>query len=142
MCCTVVRTFSSRSAIGAEEALDVYLARGCNTLQVEVCLDGTGKELFDGLKRVCGHSKALVQSIEWPCLVTNAIAYGIAAMAHGGKDHLATAPRSLGVAHAVTATPRDFDNYDMPKDDKIRSWRASFVSFGPCRLPASWPRYP
>lgn len=29
-------TPGSRSAIGAEEALDVYLARGCNTLRVEV----------------------------------------------------------------------------------------------------------
>ena len=112
-------TPGSRSAIGAEEALDVYLARGCNTLRVEVCPDATGKELFDGLKRACGHSKALIQSIEWPCLITNAIAYGLAAMAHGGKDHLTMAPWALGVAHAVTATPRDFDSYDMPKDDKI-----------------------
>lgn len=64
----------TRSAIGSEESLDVYLARGCNTLTVEVCPDVTGKELFDALKRACSHAKAKLQQIEWPCLVTNGIA--------------------------------------------------------------------
>lgn len=77
----------TRSAIGSEESLDVYLARGCNTLTVEVCPDVAGKELFDALKRACSHAKAKLQQIGWPCLVTNGIAYGLAAMQHGGKDH-------------------------------------------------------
>ena len=109
----------TRSAIGSEESLDVYLARGCNTLTVEVCPDVTGKELFDALKRACSHAKAKLQQIEWPCLVTNGIAYGLAAMQHGGKDHSTLAPWQLSVAHAVTAKPRDFDQYEAPKDDKI-----------------------
>ena len=109
----------TRSAIGSEEGLDVYLARGCNTLTVEVCPDVTGKELFDALKRACSHAKAKLQQIEWPCLVTNGIAYGLAAMQHGGKDHTTLAPWQLSVAHAVTAKPRDFDQYEAPKDDKI-----------------------
>eukprot|EP00913_Durusdinium_trenchii_P011460 g10760.t2 len=109
----------TRGAIGAEESLDVYLARGCNTLTVEVCPDVTGKELFDALKRACSHAKAKLQQIEWPCLVTNGIAYGLAAMQHGGKDHTTLAPWQLSVAHAVTAKPRDFDQYEAPKDDKI-----------------------
>ena len=87
----------------------MYLARGCNT--VEVCPDATGKELFDALKRACSHAKAKLQQIEWPCLVTNGIAYGLAAMHHGGKDHTTLPPWALSVAHAVTARPRDFDRY-------------------------------
>lgn len=109
----------TRSSIGSEDSLDVYLARGCNTLTVEVCPDVTGKELFDALKRACSHAKAKLQQIEWPCLVTNGIAYGLAAMQHGGKDHATLAPWQLSVAHAVTAKPRDFDQYEAPKEDKI-----------------------
>ena len=111
----------SRSAIGSEESLDMYLARGCNTLTVEVCPDVTGKDLFDALKRACGHAKAKLQQIEWPCLVTNGIAYGLASMQHGGKDHTTLPAWTLSVAQAVTAKPRDFDNYEMPKDDKIEN---------------------
>ena len=57
-------TPGTRGALGAEESLDMYLARGCNTLKVEVLPDSTGKELFDGLKRACGHSKALLQEVD------------------------------------------------------------------------------
>ena len=110
----------TKSYIGSEEALDLYLARGCNTLTVEVCPDTTGKDLFDSLKRACGHSKHLLQSIGWPCLITNGIAYGLAAMCHGGRDHTTLPNWSLSVAQAVTATPKDFDHYEMPRDDKAR----------------------
>lgn len=112
-------TPGTRSSLGAEDGLDMYLARGCNTLKVEVLPDSTGKELFDGLKRACGHSKALLQSIGWPCLVTNGIAYGLAALCHGGRDHTTLPGWSLSVAQAVTAKPKDFDGYEMPKDDKV-----------------------
>ena len=112
----------TKSYIGPEESLDLYLARGCNTLTVEVCPDTTGKDLFDGLKkRACGHSKHLLQSIGWPCLITNGIAYGIAAMSHGGRDHTTLPNWTLSVAQAVTATPKDFDHYEMPKDDKVEA---------------------
>ena len=112
-------TPGTRSALGAEEGLDMYLARGCNTLKVEVLPDATGKELFDGLKRACGHSKALLQGIGWPCLVSNGIAYGLASLCHGGRDHTTLPGWSLSVAQAVTAKPKDFDGYEMPKDDKV-----------------------
>lgn len=112
-------TPGTRGALGAEEGLDMYLARGCNTLKVEVLPDSTGKELFDGLKRACGRSKALLQGIGWPCLVTNGIAYGLAALCHGGRDHTTLPGWSLSVAQAVTAKPKDFDGYEMPKDDKV-----------------------
>ena len=111
----------TRSSIGSEESLDMYLARGCNTLTVEVCPDVTGKELFDALKRACGHAKAKLQQIEWPCLVTNGIAYGLAALQHGGKDHTNLPNWTLSVAQAVTAKPRDFDAYEIPKDDKLET---------------------
>lgn len=93
-------TPGTRTSIGSEEALDVYLARGCNTLTVM-----PRKELFDALKRACSHAKAKLQQIEWLCLVTNGIAYGLAAMHHGGKDHTTLPPWALSVAHAVTARP-------------------------------------
>ena len=111
----------TKSYIGPEESLDLYLARGCNTLTVEVCRDTTGKDLFDGLKRACGHSKHLLQSIGCPCLMTNGIAYGLAAMCHGGRDHTTLPNSTLSVAQAVTATIKDFDNYEMSKDDKVET---------------------
>ena len=87
-----------------------------------MCPDTTGKDLFDGLKRACGHySKHLLQSIGWPCLITNGIAYGLASMSHGGRDHTTLPNWTLSVAQAVTATPKDFDHYEMPKDDKVEA---------------------
>ena len=42
-------------------------------------------------------------------------------MSHGGRDHSTLPNWTLSVAQAVTATPKDFDHYEMPKDDKVEA---------------------
>ena len=61
------------ASIKRSEELDVYLARGCDTLTVEVCNTLTGRELFHGVRRACEHAKHLMQSVQWPTTVTNRI---------------------------------------------------------------------
>lgn len=73
-------------ALRRSEELDVHLARGCDTLTVEVCATLTGRELFHSLKRAC-NSRHLLQHIRWPSTVSNRNAYGAAALAWGGKNH-------------------------------------------------------
>ena len=76
------RTFG---AIRRAEELDVYLARGCDTLTVEVCGGVLGRELFNSLKRACEQAKRLLQQVRWPTTVTNHICYGVASLSWGGK---------------------------------------------------------
>ena len=56
----------TRAGIARDEELDLYLARGCNTLDVEACEGITGKDLFDSLKRMCAHSKSTLKAIGFP----------------------------------------------------------------------------
>lgn len=65
-------------AVRRADELDIYMARGCDTLTVEVCPTIAGKELFHALKRTCTHRRVLLQRIRWPTAVTNRMAYGIA----------------------------------------------------------------
>ena len=44
----------------------VFLARGCDTLQVSVCEGLLGKDLYDGLKRVGGLDGARLRQLRWP----------------------------------------------------------------------------
>ena len=106
-------------AIRRGEELDVYLARGCDTLTVEVCAGLLGKELFHGLKRACEHAKHLMQQVRWPTTVTNRMAYGVAAMAWGGKDHRELPAWSLSAADFPRCKAEAFDGYAMPADTKL-----------------------
>jgi hypothetical protein len=108
------QTKGTLGALRRPEELDVYLARGCDTLTVEVCATLTGRELFHGLKRACGHSRHLLQDIRWPTTITNRIAYGVAAFAWGGKDHREMPSWSLSVADFVVCRAEHFDSYTMP----------------------------
>ena len=92
------------------EELDVYLARGCDTLQVEVCATLTGKELFHALKRACESSAHLLQQIHWPTTVSNRIAYGIAALAWGGRSHKDLPDWSLSTADLSPVWSRNIPN--------------------------------
>ena len=48
------------------EKLDVFLARGCGQLTIEVCEGVYGKELFHSLKRVGHHAKHELLLLKWP----------------------------------------------------------------------------
>ena len=96
------------------EELDVYLARGCDTLQVEVCPTLLGRELFHGVRRACEHAKHLMLMVQWPTTVSNRMAYGIAALAWGGKDHVDLPSWSLSSADFPHCKAEVFDDYAMP----------------------------
>jgi len=103
----------TRGGIHREDELDLYIARGCNTLSVEACEGITGKEFFDSLKRMCANSKSTMRDIRWPALVTNRIAYAFATLSFGSGPH------DLSVADCIPARNEDFDNYRLPDDDKL-----------------------
>ena len=106
-------------AIGRPEELDVYLARGCDTLEVEVCGTLVGRELFHGLKRACEHAKHVMQAVQWPTVVTNRLAYGIAAFTWGGRDHGSLPDWAVSVADFPHCKAEEFDAYTMPPGTKL-----------------------
>ena len=64
----------------------VFLARGCDELQVSVCEGLVGRELYDGLRRAGDSARAWLAFAGWPVPVTNRIAYGHAAALHGSRS--------------------------------------------------------
>ena len=114
-----VATKGTLAAVSHEAKIDVYLTRGCDELEVELCPTLTDKELFHGIKRACEHAKQRLQTIRFPCLVTNSIAYGIADLAWGGKGEKDLHPWVLGAANFVTARAEHFDQYKAPGENKI-----------------------
>ena len=61
-------TKGTLSSIKEGEKLDVFLARGCGQLTIEVCEGVYGKELFQSMKRVGHHAKhelLLLKALLW-----------------------------------------------------------------------------
>jgi len=114
-----VAQLGTLAAIHRGEELDVYLTRGCDTTSVEICAGLTGRELFHGMRRACEHSKHLMLAVKCPTTISNRIAWGTAALAWGGKDHLELPSWSLSVADFPLCRGEDFDNYSMPADVKL-----------------------
>jgi len=109
------------AALRRAEELDVFMARGADTLRVEVCATLTGKELFHALKRCCASSRHLLMQIRWPTLVTNRLAYGVASLSWGGPTHKTMADWSLGTSDFLTAKGEHFDGYAPPHDSKLEA---------------------
>ena len=103
----------TKSSLGKEEELDFYLATGCGTLTCEVVEGTQGKEAFEGLKRGCANNKARMRQIKWPCLVSNRIAHGLAALALG------QGPYDMSVNDCVIAKAEQLENYTQPAEDKL-----------------------
>ena len=114
-------TKGTLASIRRSEELDVFLARGCDTLTVEVCGTLLGKDLFNGLKRACEHAKHLMQQVRWPTTVSNRICYGVASLSWGGKDHRALPAWSLSAADFPFCKAEVFDAYTMPAESKLEA---------------------
>ncbi|CAE8594060.1 unnamed protein product, partial [Polarella glacialis] len=118
------RAGAPRGTLGSlrrAEELDVYLARGCGTLTVEVCVGLTGKELFLGLKRAAEHAKHILQAIKWPASMKNRIAFALASFSWGGASHKDAPLRSATASDFVTAKAQHFDCYVAPSDHKLEA---------------------
>ena len=74
------------SSIKEGEKLDVFLARGCGQLSIELCKGVYGKELFHSIKRAGLHAKHELGLIKWPVLITNRVALSIAGLWWGGTE--------------------------------------------------------
>ena len=109
------------AALGSEAKLDVCLARGCDTHEVDICPTLTDKDLFNGLRRACEFAKQRLQDIRFPVLISSHIAYGIADLAWGGKGEKDLHSWSLGVANFVSARAEHFDGYKASGDSKLEA---------------------
>eukprot|EP00959_Pyramimonas_sp_CCMP1952_P446232 9342785-Pyramimonas_sp.AAC.1 len=61
-----VAQLGTLAAIKKAEELDVFLARGCDTAEVEICKGLLGHDLFHGLRRACEGSKHLMLAVGCP----------------------------------------------------------------------------
>ena len=79
-------TKGTLSSIQEGEKLDVFLARGCGELTVELCQGVYGRELFHSIKRAGHHAKHSLILMKWPVYITNRLALSIAGLWWGGKE--------------------------------------------------------
>ena len=81
------------SSLKDGEKLDVFLARGCGQLSVELCHGTYGKELFHSIKRAGLHAKHELGLIKWPVLITSRVALAIVAgLWWGGAESFTLSP--------------------------------------------------
>lgn len=93
--------------------MDVFLARGCGTLTIEMAPGVYGKELFHAGKRVAQHARHMLHLTKWPVLMTNRLLLGMAGLWWGGKEQY-----SLRPSDCVTARSEQLDTWVPPSDTK------------------------
>ena len=64
----------------------VFLARGCDEMEVSLCEGLHVRGLYDGLRRAGDGARALLTMVKWPVPINVRIAYGFAGGCHGGRD--------------------------------------------------------
>lgn len=122
--------------IRRSQELGAYLARGWDTLTVDVCATLLGKELFTGLKRACSSARHLLQQRRFPVLITNRLAYGIAALSWGGRDHRELPPCAVSMADFTQARAEDFHEYVAPMGHKLEGRAKHPLAFATWRKQA------
>ena len=63
--------------------------------------------------------RPLLRSINFPCNITNAIAYGLAAFQHGGRCHETLPDHCLSCANFPNTNEEEMDRCVPPKDYKL-----------------------
>ena len=102
------------------EKLDVFLARGCGELTVELCQGVYGKELFHSIKRA-EHSLILMK---WPVYITNRLALSIAGLWWGGKES-----HTLLASDCATVRTDQLETWTPPSDHKMEAHPRPPASF-------------
>ena len=118
------------SSIKEGEKLDVFLARGCGQLSIELCKGVYGKELFHSIKRAGLHAKHELSLIKWPVLITNRVALSIAGLWWGGTESF-----TLLAADCATARVEQIENWSPPTEHKIEARGRAPTTF------LTWLRY-
>ena len=118
------------SSIKEGEKLDVFLARGCGQLSIELCKGVYGKELFHSIKRAGLHAKHELGLIKWPVLITNRVALSISGLWWGGTESF-----TLLAADCATARVEQIENWSPPTEHKLEARGKAPTTF------LTWLRY-
>ena len=111
----------SLGSIGREEEQLVFLARACDRLSVTLCPHLVGRELFHGLRAAGENARPLFRRIQFPTNVTNLLAYGIASLRWGGRDHVSAPDYCITAACFPATSEEQFDSYRQAKDHKVET---------------------
>jgi hypothetical protein len=97
--------------------------RDCDRDQVLICPHLLGKDLYHGLKRIGGQALSVLQSLDFPCFVSNRLAYGLSSLCLGTRDSSAAPDHYLLLRDFVTATGDPLEEGPLSTTDKLDSKR-------------------
>ena len=117
-------TKGTLASIQEGEKLDVFLARSCGALTVELCQGVYGKELFHSIKRAGHHAKHALILMKWPVYITNRLALAIAGLWWGGKES-----HTLLASDCATVRTDQLETWTPPSDHKIEAHAHPPASF-------------
>ena len=78
-------------SIGKVEERCVHYARACDNFHVTLCSGVLGRTAFNALRNIASQGRPLMKTIQFPVNMSNRIAYGMSALAIGGRCHLSAA---------------------------------------------------
>ena len=109
------------ASIGKVEEQMVFLLRACDMLTVQLCPMVVGKELLHELRSAGENARPLLRTLRFPVNITDGIAYGMAAMQWGGRDHASMPDYSIGAANFPRTDEEAFDSWRAPRAFKIEA---------------------
>ena len=111
------------SALRRDQDIYVYLMRDCDRDPVLICPHLLGKDLYHGLKRIGGQALSVLQSLDFPCFVSNRMAYGLASLCLGTREANTAPDHYLLLRDFVTATGDPLEEGPLSTTDKLDSKR-------------------
>ena len=107
-------TTQERGKVGSTGKVEeryVYYARACDNFHVTLCSGVLGRTTFNALGNIASQGRSLMKTFQFPMNITNRIAYGMSALAIGGRCHLSAAEWSLGTGDFPQTSEEQFDSY-------------------------------
>ena len=98
-------------SIGKVEERCVHYARACDNFHVTLCSGVLGRTACNSLRNIASQGRSLMKTHQFPVNITNRIAYGMSALAIGGRGHLSAAEWSLGTGDFPQTSEEQFDSY-------------------------------
>ena len=89
----------------------MYYARACDNFHVTLCSGVLGRTAFNALRNIASQGRSLMKNIQFPVNISNRIAYGMSALAIGGRCHLSAAEWSLGTGDFPQTSEEQFDSF-------------------------------
>ena len=89
----------------------VYYARACDNFHVTLCSGVLRRTAFNALRNIASQCRSLMKAIQFPVNITNRIAYGMSALAIGGRCHLSAAEWSPGTGDFPQTSEEQFDSF-------------------------------